>query len=206
MKSFNTFFAVYISFFFHVKSCSLVLLTLLSHMILAEPAMSNPVVNIFGGETLPNRLTIHERVPEIKLENLSSYQGYYLKMFYVVGLAPLLDRPENISVREIKRVDLLKVADREYLLPPVLIAKKGISTSYNYLILVLTKTPKFLLTNPDGSLVPGQDASKDGLLDPGAIRFVFSRQQLLKPSIDAGIWDWGLPEPERFTPFVFRFP
>lgn len=169
-------------------------------------AQVTTVVNLLGDEVQQQDLRIYETVPEIKVENLGKFHGHYLKMYYVVGLAPLLDRPENIFIREIKRIDLIKIEEREHLLPSVRIPKEGISTSYNYLILMISKSSRALLTNPDGSLAPGQASQSNGMIDPEAVRFVVSRQQILKPSIDAGIWEWGKPEPEKFIPFVFQVP
>ncbi len=164
------------------------------------------VVNILGGGARSEEFRFFERVPEIRLKNLESYRQRYIKIYYVVGSAPILDKQENILIREIKRIDYFQIEKNEHILPSVHIPKTGLLTTYNYVILVLTESPKYLLTNPDGSSVAGQESSQSLIQDAGARRFVFSRNQLLKPSVDAGIWEFGQPEPENYIPFIFSMP
>lgn len=162
-----------------------------------SPVSASPFTTVY--ETANDGSHITERVPAIVVGNLSAHQGKYLKAYYVVGRSQFLDQQTQISVRALKRIEMAQISGDELTLPSTLIVKKSIYAAYNYVILVITSNPAYTLLNPDGSLVEGQGEIQ--VIDPSARKIAISKEELLQPSLDAGIYTAGEPIPENLIPF-----
>ncbi len=162
---------------------------------------ASPFTTVY--ETADDGSSITERVPPIVIGNLSNHHGRYLKAFYVVGRSQFLDQQTQIRVLELKRVDLAQISGSEITLPSAKVVKKSIFAAYNYVILVISNNPDYTLLNPDGSLVEGQGDKK--VIDESVVKVAISKDELLQPSIAAGIYTPGEALPENLIPYRINF-
>ena len=182
---------------------SLVPLTLAFALALGSVSsvLASPFTTVFEVNNEGSNIT--ERVPSIVVKNLDAHKGKYLKAYYVVGRSQFLDQQTQIRVLELKRIDMIQINNDEITLPSALIVKKSIFAAYNYVILVVTNDAGYTLLNPDGTIVDGQGDAKVG--DGSALKIAISKDDLLQPSIAAGVYTPGEAVPENLIPFEVRF-
>lgn len=171
--------------------------------VLSAPAKSHAAIITTLFDSMVDAFSLSETVPPISVGNLTSYQGKYLKVYYVVGRSQFLDQQTQINVLEIKRIDLAQINESEIFLPSVKVVKKSIFAAYNFVILVVTDDPNYTLYNPDGTMAAEQNPVTAPNLS--ALKVAISKDELLQPSIAAGIYVPGQDPPENFIPFKINF-
>ncbi|MFN7903643.1 MAG: hypothetical protein ACK5P5_00515 [Pseudobdellovibrionaceae bacterium] len=171
--------------------------------VFSAPEKSHAAIITTLFDSMVNAFSLSETVPPISVGNLSSYQGKYLKVYYVVGRSQFLDQQTQINVLEIKRIDLVPINESEIFLPSVKVVKKSIFAAYNFVILVVTDDPNYTLYNPDGSVATAQTPVSQPNLS--ALKVAISKDELLQPSIAAGTYAPGQEPPEKFIPFKINF-
>jgi hypothetical protein len=162
-------------------------------------AESNLIQNVLNA--LVDKKSLTESVPPIAVGGLENFKGQYLHVYYVVGQTQFLDQKRQIHVREMKRIDMVTINQNEINLPSVHVAKKTIFAAYNYVILVVSKTPEHTLYNPNGTIAPGQPESATQPDDSSVYKVAISKAELLGPSMPAGIYEPGQPVPKNLVPF-----
>lgn len=157
------------------------------------------ITNVF--DTLIDKMSLTEAVPPITVNGLGKFQNQYLSIYYVVGQSQFLDQQVQIHVRETKRIDRVIIKQDEINLSSVRVAKKALYAAYNYVILVVSKSPHYTLYNPDGKVAPGQSNSDAQADDTSVYKIAISKAELLAPSMPDGVYEPGQMVPKQLVPF-----
>lgn len=98
-----------------------------------------------------------DKVNSLQITNLTSYNGQFVSVFYVIGTQPfIVTSSSQIQVQQIQAVALSQqITNGMVTVPAVELVKEGLRPSYNFIVIVIHPQSDFKWTNADGSVPPG---------------------------------------------------